>query len=58
MHSTNPSREAAKEAIALPQTLPTAIVPEGDIPRDRTASAQSSSTHLFRLTFWESNEVN
>ncbi|MGF1989415.1 MAG: hypothetical protein RMY62_016300 [Nostoc sp. ZfuVER08] len=53
-----PLPEAAKEAIALPQTLPTAIAPEGDIPRNGTASARSSSAHLFRMTLWKSNEFN
>ncbi len=55
---TLPAAIAPEEAIALPQTLPTAIAPEGDIPRNGTASARSSSIHVFRLIIWEPNEVN
>lgn len=58
MHSKNSLGEGAKEAIALPQTPPVALGLEGDIPRNRTVSERSLSTHLFRLTLWESNEVN
>ncbi|MBD2016600.1 hypothetical protein H6F96_21845 [Microcoleus sp. FACHB-53] len=60
MHSTNPSREAAKQAIAPPllQTPPAAIAPEGDIPKNGTVSTGRTLIHLFRLIIWESNQVN
>lgn len=47
MHFKNSSGEGAKEAIALPQTPPTAIAPEGNILRNGTASAGRRSTYLY-----------
>ncbi|MBD2612565.1 MAG: hypothetical protein FWK04_16360 [Nostoc sp. GBBB01] len=55
---TRLAASAPEEAIALPQTLPAAIAPEGDIPKNGTASTGRMSTHLFHLFIWESNEVN